>query len=205
MKNVEQLLQLSDEYQVVEHIFNPCVKFLEDEPKTKENVMKILGLSELYDLEKVRQGCDDLLRGMRLQTLSETVQFQDIDKDKLQHILTQRIKLLEAFLDEVYPQFMGLVECSLWLWHKAEKYMPKWCPTHFSDGKSTTNLDERIKECEACQNMLCKMATATAPQIRRRGGYEDYSDTYASYHARRYRFDERLSDVIQKFPKLMTK
>lgn len=70
---MEQLLQLSDEYQVTEHIFKPCVKFLEDEPKAKENVMKIRALAEFYDLEKVRQDCDELLRNVRLQTLSETV------------------------------------------------------------------------------------------------------------------------------------
>ena len=61
MENVEHLLLLSDEYQVTEQIFKPCVKFLDEEPKTKENVMKILALAELYNLEKVRQDCDDLL------------------------------------------------------------------------------------------------------------------------------------------------
>ena len=80
-------MQLSDEYQVTEHIFQPCVEFLEDEPKTKENVMKIRALAEFYDLEEVRQDCDELLRGMTLGTLSETVQFENVEKDKLQHFL----------------------------------------------------------------------------------------------------------------------
>ena len=107
MENVEHLLLLSDEYQVTEQIFKPCVKFLDEEPKTKENVMKILALAELYNLEKVRQDCDDLLKGLSLKTLSDTVQFQNIDKDKLQHFLTQRIELLEGLLKEVYPHLLA--------------------------------------------------------------------------------------------------
>ena len=121
MENVEHLLLLSDEYQVTEQIFEPCVKFLDEEPKTKENVMKILALAELYNLEKVRRDCDDLLKGLSLKTLSDTVQFQNIDKDKLQHFLTQRIELLEGLLKEVYPQFIGLAECCMWLWGEEKK------------------------------------------------------------------------------------
>ena len=111
MENVEHLLLLSDEYQVTEQIFKPCVKFLDEEPKTKENVMKILALAELYNLEKVRRDCDDLLKGLSLKTLSDTVQFQNIDKDKLQHFLTQRIELLEGLLKEVYSLAWRNVVC----------------------------------------------------------------------------------------------
>ena len=82
VENVEDLLQLSHEYQVKQLIFDPSVKFLEDQPKTKENVMKILALAKLYDLEKVHQGCIDLLKNMRLESLSETVHLQDLDKEK---------------------------------------------------------------------------------------------------------------------------
>ncbi|KAJ7394340.1 hypothetical protein OS493_000145 [Desmophyllum pertusum] len=116
VENVEHLLMLSDEYQVKELIFNPCVEFLEVQPKTKENVMKILALADLYNLDKaVRQGCDDLLKNMKLETLSETVPLQDLDKEKTQHYLTQRIERLETILDELYPQFFGLLACSIWL------------------------------------------------------------------------------------------
>ncbi|KAJ7394343.1 hypothetical protein OS493_000148 [Desmophyllum pertusum] len=106
VENVEHLLMLSDEYQVKELIFNPCVEFLEVQPKTKENVMKILALADLYNLDKVWQGCNDLLKNMKLESLSETVHLQDLDKEKMQYYLTQRIERLETILDELYPQFL---------------------------------------------------------------------------------------------------
>jgi len=116
MENVEDLLQLSHEYHVKQLIFDPSVKFLEDQPKTKENVMKILALAKLYNLEKVHQGCIDLLKNMRLESLSETVHLQDLDKEKTQYYLTQRIERLETFLDEVYPQFFGKVYSRFKVW-----------------------------------------------------------------------------------------
>ena len=203
MENVEHLLLLSDEYQVTEQIFKPCVKFLDEEPKTKENVMKILALAELYNLEKVRQDCDDLLKGLSLKTLSDTVQFQNIDKDKLQHFLTQRIELLEGLLKEVYPQFIGLAECCMWLWDEEKKGLLTLCPAHYSDGKPTKNLVDRFKECDKCRSVLKSIATFTAPQ-RWRGRYLEFSGTYATYYASRHRFDNNVSGIINKFSQIMT-
>lgn len=151
VENVEQFLQLSDEYPVTEHIFKPCVKILEDEPKTKENVMEILALAELCELNKVRQDCNKLLSGMKIKTLAETVQLVNVEKGRLQHFLTQRIEVLEGCLDELYPQFMGLLECCLWLWRHENHRCLEWRPTHFSCGKAKTNLDKCIKECVVCQ------------------------------------------------------
>ena len=162
MENVEHLLLLSHDYQVTEQIFKPCVKFLDEEPKTKENVMKILALAELYNLEKVRRDCDDLLKGLSLKTLSDTVQFQNIDKEKLQYFLTQRIELLEGLLKEVYPQFIGLAECCMWLWDEEKKGLLTLCPAHYSDGKPTKNLVDRFKECDKCRSVLKSIATFTA-------------------------------------------
>ena len=68
--------------------------------------MKILALANLYNLEKVYQGCIDLLKNMRLESISETIHLEDLDKEKTQYYLTQRIERLETFLDEVYPQFL---------------------------------------------------------------------------------------------------
>lgn len=202
MENVEHLLQLSDEYQVTEHIFKPCVKILEDEPKNKENVMKSLALAELYNLEKVHQDCNDLLKGMNLKTLSDTVQFQNIDRDKLKHFLTQRIELLEGLLNEVYPQFIGLAECCMWLWDEASKGMPDLCLTHYRNGKPNTDLVDRFKECDKCRSVLKKIASYSAPQSRRRG-YLEFSDTYGTFHASMHRFDDEVSDVINKFSQVM--
>ena len=131
MENVEDLLQLSDEYQVKQHIFDPCVEFLEDQPKTKENVVKILALADLYNLEKVHQGCIDLLKNMRLESLSETVHLQDLDKEKTQYYLTERIEQLETFLDEAFPQFFGLVASLVLEMFESNKNVT-WCSEHVS-------------------------------------------------------------------------
>jgi len=96
VESVEYLLKLSDEYQV-KRIFNSCVKFLEDQTKTRENVMKMLKFADLYHLDKLRQiCCDDLLRNLKLKTLSEVLNFEDLDRESLQFILMQRITRLEA-------------------------------------------------------------------------------------------------------------
>ena len=95
---MEHLLKLSDEYQV-KLIFDPCIKFVRDQSITKENVMKLLRIGELYGLEDVRQGCNNLLKNMRLKTLSETVHLEDLDLPKTRHFLEQRIERLEALLD----------------------------------------------------------------------------------------------------------
>ena len=96
VESVEYLLKLSDEYQV-KRIFNYCVKFLEDVRKTKENVMKMLKFADLYHLDELRQiCCDKVLKNLRLNNLSEVVHFEELDRESLQFILTQRIQYLEA-------------------------------------------------------------------------------------------------------------
>ncbi|PFX33781.1 kelch-like protein 24 isoform X2 [Stylophora pistillata] len=199
LENVEQLMQLSDEYQVTEHIFQPCVKFLEYEPKTKENVMKIRGIAEFYDLEKVRQQCDKLLSGMKLETLSETIQFENVEKDKLQHFLTQRIEVLEGYLEKLYPQFMGLLACCLWLWHEAKRNL-KWCSTHFKCGKAQMNIDSCIKKCKVCQEMLDNLVLSTQLSLFSNFPYH----TYGNANFNRHRFDESLQNIIHRYSQVMT-
>ena len=164
--------------------------------------MKILALAEFYNLEKIRHDCDDLLQSFSLETLSNTVQFQNIDKDKLQYFLTQRIELLEGLLKEVYPQFIGLAECCMWLWDEEKKGLLTLCPAHYSDGKPTKNLVDRFKECDKCRSVLKSIATFTAPQRWR--GHWEFCATYATYHTSRHRFDHNLSDIINKLSQVMT-
>lgn len=197
LENVEQLLQLSDEYQVTEHIFKPCVKFLEDEPKTKENVMKIRALADLYALEKVHQDCDKLLSGMKLDTLSETVQFENIEKGKLEHFLTQRIKVLEGYLEELYPQSMGLLGCCLVLLNETKEKFMNWCTSHFYGGKVASYLD--IEKCEVCRSMVEYLAFCTNPTIPRGSIYK-----YTWSSANCYYFDDNLPVVLEKFSQIMT-
>ena len=201
MENVEQLMQLSDEYQVTEHIFQPCVEFLEDKRKTKENVMKILALAELYDLEKVCKDCNELLGCLTLEALSEIVKFEDVGKDKLEHFLTQRIEVLEGYLEELYPQFMGLLECCLWLWRHEKDRRLELCSIHFSGGKANCNLDKCIKKCKACKKMLQDLALHTLPNHQTYLLYKTYRNSPSS---NRYHFDKCLPKVVQKYSQLMT-
>ena len=190
-------------------IFDPCVKFLENQPKTKSNVMKILTLAELYKLDKVREDCDDLLKDMTLKSTLEIVDLQDLGRDKLQHLLTQRIERLETFLDELYPQFMGLVDWCIWLYFKAKIKPMNWCPEHFRDGKAGSDIDERIIECEVCKEMLLTMTNYKSTLGTSFGGGMDINsgDLFGSRKTYRcggsLRLNNRLPDVIQEFVKLM--
>ena len=100
MENVEHRLKLSDEYQV-KLIFDPCTKFVRDQPITKENVMKLLAIADLYGLDDVRQRCNNLLKNMSLKTLSKTVHLEDLDVENVRHFLEQRIERLEALLGKM--------------------------------------------------------------------------------------------------------
>ena len=188
VENVEDLLQLSDEYQVKQHIFDPCVKFLEDQTKTKENVMKIVALANLYNLEKVHQGCIDLLKNMRLESLSETAQLQDPDKEQPQYYLTQRIERLEAVLDEVYPQFFGVVASLMYLltsYHNLSR-----CREHFPHGTFSRPVSylqfTEIRDCPECRSMLSRMVI---------------EDPWNCRYPRcdHYHFDSSLFSVMQDF------
>ena len=197
MANVEYLLKLSDEYQVKQLIFDPCVKFLEEQPKTKENVMKIMRLAELYNLDNVRKGCNDLLGDMKLESLSETVRLEDLDKEKMKYYLIQRIERLETFLDELYPQFMGLVACLIWLLndHDAGRGV-RWCTHHFSNGKLNFRLDissSEIHSCSKCREMILSLA---------RGTYKTNWGKEVYHYGGRNHFDMDLLSVMEDFVKL---
>ena len=188
VENVEDLLHLSHEYQVKQLIFDPCVKFLEDLPKTKENVMKILALAKLYNLEKVHQGCIDLLKNMRLESLSETVHLQDLDKEQTHYYLTQRIERLETVLDEVYPQFFGLVVTLMSLILRSNSYQVPCCRTHVEFGRfRQPHSYLQIKDCPECKSMLGEMVRQTR------------------YNKDEDRFDSNLFSVMEDFSKLKNK
>ena len=105
---MEHLLKLSDEYQV-KLIFDPCTKFVRDQPITKGNVMKLLAIADLYGLDDVRQRCNNLLKNMSLQTLSETVHLEDLDVENVRHFLEQRIERLEALLGKMTVSYNAYV------------------------------------------------------------------------------------------------
>lgn len=151
------LLKLSDEYQV-KGIFDHCVKFLEHQPKTEGNVIKIMILASLYNLGNVLEGCYPTIREMKHQSiLREATQQEALDKETLQNIMSQRLERLETFLDQLYPQFIGVVEYCFLLFYKSDVLRKKltWCPLHFTSGKShSADVAERLRECLICKQML---------------------------------------------------
>ena len=194
MENVDDLLQLSHEYQVKQLIFDPCVKFLEDQSKTTENVMKILSLAQLYNLEKLSKGCVDLLRNMRLESLSETVHLQDLDKEQTQYYLTQRIERLEKFLDEVYPQFFGVVKSLMSL--AIAKHKMKRCSTHVGYDKFSQPVSYlQIRDCPDCRSMLSEMVQKTR-------SINTFSLSGAQGQEHQDNFDANLFSVMADFSKL---
>ena len=189
VQNVEHLLKLSDEYQV-KFIFNPCIKFARDQPVTKENVMKLLRIAHLYGLDDVRQGCNSLLKNMRLKTLSESVHLEDLDVENVRHFLEQRIERLETFLDALYPQFMGLVACTMWLM-KSGKLNVSWCKDHVPDGQKGYDFGpETLSTCTRCNDMLCSVVNNSMRHERR---------SQRHVYGGRYCFDKSLPSIIGEF------
>ena len=202
MENVEHLLKLSDEYQV-KGMFEQCVKFLEHQPKREGNVMKIMMLASLYKLGNVLEGCYPIIREMKRQSiLREATQQEALDKETLQKIMSQRLERLETFLDQLYPQFIGVVEYCFSLFYKSDYLKQKvtWCPLHFTNGKShSADIDKRLKECLICKQMLLTIidsSYAYGSSSRKRVPLtRDYG---GNLH-----FDEALLLLIQDFSKLI--
>ena len=195
MENVEHLLKLSDEYEV-KLIFDPCIKFVRDQSITKENVMKLLAIAELYGLGDVRQGCNNLLKNMRLTTLSKTVHLEDLDLARTRHFLEQRIQRLEEFLDALYPQFMGLVSYTMWLMNEGKKNVD-WCTDHVPDGKYRKDCGpETLSTCTHCGEMICSVVNMSINyRYYLPGGILARNHCYGgSYH-----FDESLPSIIAEF------
>ena len=200
MKNVEHLLKLSDEYEV-KLIFEPCTKFVRDQSITRGNVMKLLRIAELYGLDDVRQGCNNLLKNMRLKTLTEAVHLEDLDLAKTRHFLEQRIKRLEAFLDALYPQFMGLVSCTLWLMYQGKKNV-KWCTDHFQGGKFYSRVDpETLGTCKRCGEMLPSVVRSLISSSTCCESTGECARNY--YYGGDYHFDESLHSIIGEFSTLI--
>ena len=197
-ENVEHLLKLSDEYQI-KHIFDACINFVETHPKTKQNVMKLRKMATNYNLDRVRDECDNLLKNLKLTTLNEIVDLKGLDQETLQYFLEQRIKRLETVLDKVYPEFMGMVECLLWLMFGSDKVHPRWCVQHFTEGclKPDFQIDsEEIRQCHKCMDMFRSIESKTRLNMRKGGFYNYRYGNSQSYH-----FDF-LPDAIVELSKL---
>ena len=200
VKNVEHLLKLTDEYQV-KGVFEQCVKFLEHQPKTEGNVIKIMTLASLYKLQgNVLEGCYTIIREMKRKSILEDTQQQALDKETLRNIMSQRLERLETFLDKLYPQFIRVIEYCISLSYKSDdlKQRVTWCPLHFTNGKShSVDIAKRLRECSVCKKMLLTIIGTTKEFC--------FSGLWPpTYHyGGNLHFDETLSSLIQDFSKLI--
>ena len=205
-ETVEYLLKLSDEYQI-KRIFDTCINFVKTRPQTEQNVMKLRKMATNYNLDRVRDECDDLLKNLKLTTLSEIVDLKGLDQETLQHFLEQRIKRLETVqcsletvLDDVYPDFMGMVECLLWLMNECGSLDIRWCEQHFTeDGnlKPSFKIDgEEVRQCGDCGIMFHRMVSKTRTHQRKGGIWNYLYGNDQSYHFKDLR---DAIDILSKF------
>lgn len=162
--------------------------------------MKLRRISDLHNLETVAKDCNDFITNMKIKNLYEAVNPEDLDQGTLRQFLEQRINRLETFFDEVYPEFMGMVECLFWLMHKSGLDV-RWCSKHVTDGKLVNELkidSEEIRECAHCQNMLYSVWRATSSG---RGRGQMYWNYHYGHSWRGYHF-ENLETTISGFCKL---
>ena len=208
VNQVEHLLKLADEYQAL-GIVDLCVKILKSEPKSQDNAVKILHLvtstvtaRDDQRLFEVREQCYELIEDMELTEAQENEDRKNLEKEIWERVLVKRIQRLETFVQEIYPQFMGLVECCLWYFLEKTKDIPP-CPQHYSNGKTKENLLSRMKNCIVCQQMIKQLVCNLQVPFRR--GYVDTASvsTKDFKYGGDYHFDEEVITMIQDFEKVI--
>lgn len=199
MNKVEHLLKLADEYQAVS-VLDLCVKCLKDEPKSKENVVKIIFLAnstamtrEDDRLDGVREECNVLIKNMELTDILGKKDFKNLDRDSLENVFVQRTERLEKFLKRVYPQIIGLAEFCMFLSLESRSAINR-CPEHYSSGsKADEGLFERIKSCTVCRKMILQLVSTSK---------ETYGNKEHRYGGICH-FDHQLISIIQDFKKII--
>ena len=204
MEKVEHLLKLADEYEVMS-IFDLCVKCLKDEPKSKKNAVRILYLAsatviarDSERLDIVRQECYSLIEDMQLKDIMEKEDFKSLDRDSSERALMKRAERLETFIEEIYPQMIGLVEFCIVLCLEDSETRPGMstrCPHHFVVASHLRGLHERIQACQVCKNMVEELVSLSREPI-------DIIYLKPRYGGSKF-FDEKLISVIQDFENVL--
>ena len=196
MKNVCDLLVLGDEYQVAK-VKKECQKFLMSARLNDQMAMKVLLLAKKCGLTDLRTKCCGQLSFIEPNTLGELAGFQDLDGDSMKEVLVPHLErakefcaTLQASLNEVLPQLVGLLELVVHLITKSKEYVYfRTCFMHYNaSGKANSQFWDRFKSCTDCQAMF-----RAIPAI----GYSGYNN-YAYGHD--YHIDKQ---IIQLLPKLM--
>ena len=187
-------------------VFDLCVRFLKDKPKTEENAVRILYLAnatvmarEDERLDIVRRDCTNLIKNMELTDIVEKKDFRNLDQDTLESVFREKTERLETFFKQIYPQVIGLAEFCILLCLESSRLSSNItrCPQHFSsERKATKGLIERIKSCPVCRNMIVQLVSCSMscshnrkPNERQYGG---------NCH-----FDKKLISIIQDFENII--
>ena len=206
MDKVDHLLKLADEYQVMS-VLDLCVKCLRDEPKTEQNAVRILYLTnasaiarDSERLDIVREECYSLIKDMKLKDIMENEDFKSLDHDSSERVLVKKAERLERFIEEIYPQMIGLAEFCIFLCLEdsvSKPILSTCCPDHFGpSNKPRCGLIHRIQTCQVCKNMVHELVSIS--KVRKPRNYVEHR--YGGLQ----RFDEKLISVIQDFKNVHT-
>ena len=204
MENVCDLLMLGDEYQVAK-VTKECRKFLMSATLDDQMAMKVFLLAKKCGLTDLRTKCCGQLSFIEPNRLEELVGFQNLDGDSMKEVLVPHLErakksseTLQASLNEVLPQLVGLLELVVHLIAKTEGYHLKMCPIHYdASGKANSAFKDRLKSCTACKAMFNAIPTLGCAH-----SYDIFQiRTNTSY---KYGYDYHINEqIIKCLPKLM--
>jgi len=202
LDKIDHLLKLSDEYQAMS-VFDLCVRFLKNEPKTKENVVRILYLANVTAMARederldiARRHCYSLVEDMELADVVGKEDYRNLDRDGVEGVFKERITRLETFLKRIYPQVIGLTEFCILLCLESSRVTR--CPEHFpSNNKATEGLIKRIKSCPVCRTMIQQLVSCSMPTSL--FGREPNEHRYGG----NCHFDTKIISIIRDFKNIL--
>ena len=182
------------------------MKCLNDEPKTKENALKIFYLAnstvmsrEDERLEIARWTCIALIENMELADIVGKMDFKKLDRDRLESVFRQKTERLETFLKRIYPQVIGLAEFCILLCLESSRSSITRCPQHFSsDNKATEGLIERIKSCPVCRKMIEQLVSCSMSN-----SYAYGSEPNEHRYGGNCHFDRKLISIVKDFENII--
>ena len=204
------ILRLADEYQA-EGVHDFCVKTLRDMSKSKDNAVKIFFLTTQTAMARdderlghVRSQCREIIKNMDLANIKGSSDFQNLNRDDYESLLEKRIRRLETFVSQIYPQFIGLVEYCLYLGLECELPGLTCCPVHFPGGTSkvTIGLPGRIGNCSVCQKIIQTMVKRSRT-FQRKTSVSSFRTQVKREHVHVYggehHFDTAVISIVNDF------
>lgn len=151
----------------------------------------MLQCAKTFNDDDVKKACYEFLSKQKVSALHKVM--QDLGPEEALPILQMKATMLENCLENVSPQFIGALDCMVYLWmNSSVQNTPLLCPGHYTrDGKANATVESRVN-CEGCKAMWARMETsAVTGQTGRHGRKYFYSS------ANGLNFTENLPNVIQ--------